>query len=342
MAARDDLVDLYRALVLHRAAAVRLESLRDQSLIPAEVNCGRGYEAVSVGAARALRTANDGTGDAIALTPHNPGALFEFGGTPLELFRQHTARGSAPGRGREPGICYTAFERGLVGSVAVAGTMVEVMAGITLAFRLHGQDRVGLVFSGEGETATSAWHEGINFAAVQRCPLVVLVQAGDEASTGVHTRARGFGRKAPGYGVASESVDAADVLAVRRAVRKAASRARSGGGTSLVEARGCPVAGRAGRDAEGDDGRRRGEHAPGPVARFRVRLIDQGVAQAAALDEVERHARASVRAACEQALAESPPAEAAALGDIYAGDAGSPPWYRLHPPVPGLAQAAAT
>ena len=342
MSAGDDLVDLYRALVLHRAAAARLESLRDQGLIPAEASCGRGYEAVSAGAARALRTATDGTGDAVALTPHNLGALFEFGGTPLELFRQHTARGSAPGRGREPGMCYTAFERGLVGPVAVAGTMVEVMAGITLAFRLRRQSRVGLVFCDEDETSTSAWHEGINFAAVQRCPLVVLVQAGDEASTGAHTRARGFGRKAPGYGIASESVDAADVLAVRRAVRNAASRARSGGGTSLVEARGCPMARRARRDVEGDTGRRKVEDAPDPVAGFRARLIDENVAPASALDELERHARAAVRAGCEQALAESPPAEAAALGDVYAGDSGSPPWYRLHPPVLGLARAAAT
>ncbi len=342
MAVREDLVDLYRALALHRAATARLESLRDQGRVPAEARCGRGYEAVSVGAARALRSAGDGTGDAIALTPHNPGALFAFGGTPLELFRQHLARGSAPSRGRETSVSYTDFERGLVGSVALPGTMVEVMAGITLAFRLRRQDRVGLVFSGEDETSTSAWHEGINFAAVQRCPLVVIVQVGDATSTGTHTRARDFGRKAPGYGIAGESVDGTDVLAVRRAVREAATRARSGGGTTLVEARGCPAAGRARRDSERDAGHDRKEGAPNPVPGFRARLIDEDVAGASVLDEVDRQARASVRAACEQALAESSPAEASALGGIYAGDSGSPPWYRLHPPVPGLAQAAAT
>ena len=341
VAGHHDPVNLYRDLALHRAAAARLESLREQGHIPAAARCGRGYEAVSVGAARALRSADDGTGDAIALTAHNTGALFAFGGTPLELFRQHLARGSAPSRGRETDVCYTAFDRGLVGPVALPGTMVEVMAGVTLAFRLRGEPRVGLVFSGEDETSTSAWHEGINFAAVQRCPLIVLVQAGDGTSSGSHTRARGYARKAPGYGIASESVDGADVLEVHRAVRAAARRARSGKGASLVEARGCPVAARARPDHGPGAAAAEREDASDPLGRLRARLIEAGKAEASDLDEVERHARASVREACEQALAESAPAAEQALGGVYTDDFGSPPWYRLDPPTRGLAQAAA-
>ena len=340
MAGREDPSDLHRALALHRATAARLESLRDHGRIPAGARCGRGYEAVSVGAARALRTAGDGSGDVVALTPDNPGALFAFGGTPLELFRQHLARVPAPGRGRQAGVHYTAFERGLVGPVASPGTMVEVMAGVTLAFRLRRQDRVGLVFSAEGETATTAWHEGINFAAVQRCPLVVVVQAGSDASTRIHTRAPGYAGKAPGYGIAGARVDGADVLAVHRAVREAVGRARSGAGPTLVEARGCPVAARVPGASEPDtasDG-----DPSDPVARFRARLIREGAAPASGLDEIEREARAEARAACEQALAESPAAEEHALGGVYAGDSGAPPWYRLDPPNRRRAPAPVT
>ncbi len=342
MARRDDPVGLYRALALHRAAATRLKNLRDRGQVPAATRCGLGYEAVSAGAARALRPAEDGTGDAIAPTPDNPSAFFLFGGTPLEFFRQHLARGSAPSRGREPGACPTDFERGLVGPAALPGTMVEVMAGITLAFRLRGQDRVGLVFSGEDETSTSAWHEGINFAAAQRCPLIVVVQAGTEASIGVHTRARDFVQKAAGYGVASASVESGDVLAVHRAVLAAAKRARSGEGATLVEARGCPVSRRAHRAAREDRERHLREDPSDPVARFRARLVEGRIARASDLDEVERGARAEVQAACERALGESPPAEERALGDVYHGDPGAPPWYRLEPPERGLALASTT
>lgn len=342
MAGRDDPVALHRALALHRAAATRLKSLRDQGQVPAGTRCGLGYEAVSAGAARALRAAADGTGDAIAPTPDNPGAFFVFGGTPLEFFRQRLARNSAPGRGREPGMCPTDFERGLAGPAALPGTMVEVMAGITLAFRLRGQDRIGLVFSDEDETATSAWHEGINFAAAQRCPLIVVVQAGSEASIGMHTRVRAFVQKAAGYGVASASVDGGDVLAVHRAVQEAAERARSGKGTTLVEARGCPVSRRVHRVAREGWERHPDEDTPDPVAHFRARLVGERIVRASDLDEVERRARAEVRAACEQALGESPPAEERALGGVYDGDPGAPPWYRLEPPERGLALASTT
>lgn len=342
MAGRDDPVDLYRALAFHRSAATRLKSLRDQGQVPAATRCGLGYEAVSAGAARALRIAEDGTGDAVAPTLDNPGAFFVFGGTPLEFFRQRLARDTAPGRGREPGMCATDFERGLVGPAALPGTMVEVTAGITLAFRLRGQDRVGLVFSGEDETSTSAWHEGINFAAAQRCPLIVVVQAGTEASIGVHTRVRDFGQKAAGYGVASASVDGGDVLAVHRAVQAAAERARSGKGATLVEARGCPVLQRVHRVAREDRERHADEDPPDPVARFRARLVGERIARAPDLDEVERGARAEVRAACEQALGEASPAGERALGGVCDGDPGAPPWYRLEPPERGLALTSTT
>ena len=342
MAGRDDAVDLYRALALHRAAATRLKSLRDRGRVPAATRCGRGYEAVSAGAARALRTAEDGSGDVIAPTPENAGAFFVFGGTPLEFFRQHLACDSAPGRGREPAMCPTDFERGHVGPAALPGTMVEVMAGVTLAFRLRGEGRVGLVFSGEDETSTSAWHEGINFAAARRCPLIVVVQAGTGASTGMHTRARDFVRKAAGYGVAGASVDGGDAPAVRRAVEEAAGRARSGRGTTMVEARGCPVSRRVLRAAGEDRERLPHEDPPDPVVRFRARLIEERVARASDLDEVERRARAEVRSACERALGEPPPAEEYALGGVYHGDPGAPPWYRLEPPERGLAPASTT
>ena len=342
MAGRDDPVALYRALALHRAAAARLKRLRDRGQVPAATRCGRGYEAVSAGAARALRAAKDGSGDVIAPATDNPGAFFAFGGTPLDFFRQHLAREAAPGRGREPGMCPIDLERGLVGPAALPGTMVEVMAGITLAFRLRRQHRVGLVFSGEDETATSAWHEGMNFAAAQRCPLIVVVQAGTGASTGRHTRARDFAGKAAGYGVASASADGGDPLAVHRAVEEAAGRARAGRGATLVEARGCPVSRRA-RRAGGEDGEPhpRGDP-PDAVARFRARLVGERIARAFDLDEAELRARAEVRAACEHALAESPSAQEHALGGVYDGDPGAPPWYRLDPPERGLAWASTT
>ena len=63
-----------------------------------------------------------------------------------------------------------------IGQISHLGDMVPVMAGVTLSFKLRNEPRVGLVYVGDGATSTGAFHEGINFAAVQRCPLVVIVE----------------------------------------------------------------------------------------------------------------------------------------------------------------------
>src|SRR5690606_30481768 len=110
--------------------------------------------------------------------------------------------------------------------------------GVTLTFRQRGEPRVGMVYVGDGATSTGAFHEGINFAAVRRCPLVVIVENNGYAystPTRLQTAAASFVDKAPGYGIAGERVDGNDVLAVYAAAKRAVDRARGGEGTSLIE-----------------------------------------------------------------------------------------------------------
>src|SRR3712207_3668372 len=116
--------------------------------------------------------------------------------------------------------------------------MVPVMAGVTLTFKMRGEDRVGLVYVGDGATSTGAFHEGINFAAVQRCPLVVIVENNGYAySTPVakQTACEQLMDKALAYGVPGEQADGNDVLAVYDVTRRAVDRARAGGGVTLIE-----------------------------------------------------------------------------------------------------------
>src|SRR4029077_5514980 len=124
------------------------------------------------------------------------------------------------------------------GQISQLGDMVPVMAGVTLTFKMRGEDRVGLLFVGDGATSTGAFHEGINFAAVQRCPLVVIVENNGYAySTPLskQTVARQLGDKAIGYGVVGERADGNDVIATYEVTKRAVDRARSGGGVSLIE-----------------------------------------------------------------------------------------------------------
>ena len=90
----------------------------------------------------------------------NLGAMLVKGATPLEILRQYMAKGDSPTRGRELNIHFGDTERGFIGQISPLGDMVPVMAGVTLTFRMRGQDRVGLVYVGDGATSTGAFHEG--------------------------------------------------------------------------------------------------------------------------------------------------------------------------------------
>src|SRR5204863_4019452 len=192
-----------------------------------------GQEADAVGSAYALERR-----DILSPLIRNLGSMLVKGATPVEILKQYMAKGDSPTRGRELNIHFGDTERGFIGQISPLGDMVPVMAGVTLTFRMRNEDRVGLVYVGDGATSTGAFHEGINFAAVQRCPLVVIVENNGYAySTPVskQTAAKQFVDKAIGHGISGEQADGNDVHAVYDVTKGAVDRARRGEGVSLNE-----------------------------------------------------------------------------------------------------------
>jgi pyruvate dehydrogenase E1 component alpha subunit/2-oxoisovalerate dehydrogenase E1 component alpha subunit len=148
------------------------------------------------------------------------------------------AKGDSPTRGRELNTHFGNLERGFLGQISHLGDMLPVMAGVTLTFRLRGEPRVGLVYVGDGATSTGSFHEGLNFAAVQRCPLVVIVENNGYAySTPIakQTAVGAFRDKALAYGIPGEQADGNDVLATYDVTKRAVERARRGEGPTLIE-----------------------------------------------------------------------------------------------------------
>jgi TPP-dependent pyruvate/acetoin dehydrogenase alpha subunit len=335
----EELTELYYHLVLARASEERLEILLKQGHVKGGVYRSLGQEAVGVGAAYALRRRHDGTGDVLGQTIRTTGAVFLMGGTPLQYFQQYLARATGPTAGREANVHWCDFDKGLIGPVSPLGTMAQVLAGAALAFRLRGEDRVALVFGGDGQTSTGAWHEGVNFAAIQRCPLVVIVQANHYAfstPTRKQTRLESFVEKGPGYGIPTESVDGNDVLAVYEATRRAVARARAGDGTTLIEARTYRRLGHAQHDPQ--------DYIPpnelaiwaarDPIGRYRERLVDGEWASESELDRLLDRAEQTVREAAEAAVADSVPVPASATGDVYVDTDPTMPWTRRTPADP--------
>lgn len=230
---REQKLELYYYMRLTRSLEERLVNLYRQTKVIGGLFRSLGQEADAVGAAYALER-----GDILSPLIRNLGAMLVRGATPVEVIRQYMAKGDSPTRGKELNIHFGNVERGFIGQISHLGDMVPVMAGVSLTFKMRKQDRVGLVFVGDGATSTGAFHEGINFAAVQRCPLVVIVENNCYAySTPMRkqTAAKAFVDKAIGYGIPGERADGNDVLAVYDVTKRAVDRARRGEGVTLIE-----------------------------------------------------------------------------------------------------------
>jgi pyruvate dehydrogenase E1 component alpha subunit/2-oxoisovalerate dehydrogenase E1 component alpha subunit len=270
----------------------------------------------------------------------NLGAMLVKGATPVEVLKQYMAKADSPTRGRELNIHFgdvgdPATTRGFLGQISPLGDMVPVMAGVTLSFRMRGEDRVGLVYVGDGATSTGAFHEGINFAAVQRCPLVVVVENNGYAySTPTHkqTLARHFVDKAAGYGIPGAQADGNDVLAVYDVSREAVDRARAGGGVTLVELITYRRKGHAEHDNQsyvpaGEIERWAAEN--DPIDRYVARLTGEFGFGAAELEAVDARVRREIDEATDVAEASPFPEPLDCLTGIYADPpAERPLWFR--------------
>src|SRR2546426_11302608 len=115
-----------------------------------------------------------------------------MGARPVEILRQYMAKAEGPTRGRELNVHFNDLELGYLGQISHLGDMIPVMAGIALTFKLRGEPRVGLVYVGDGATSTGTFHEGLNFAAVQKVPLVVIAEynRSEERRVGKECRSR--------------------------------------------------------------------------------------------------------------------------------------------------------
>ncbi len=325
-----DQLELYYWMRLTRTLEERLVNLHRQNKLVGGLFRSLGQEADACGSAYALEEH-----DVLSSLTRNLGSLLIKGATPVEVIRQHMATADSPTRGRDLGLHFADIARGFIGHISPLGDMVAVMAGVTLSFKLRGEARVGLVYLGDGATSTGAFHEGINFAAVQKCPLVVIAENNGYAySTPVakQSAAKQFVDKAAGYGVAGDRADGNDVLAVYDVTKRAVDRARSGGGVTLIELVTYRRRGHAEHDnqayvPEGEVERWAAEN--DPIDRFVRVLIDREKVEQSEIDAIDERARAEVDAATDQALASPQPAGPDALTDVFAAPSRvAAHWYR--------------
>ena len=328
---REQKLELYYFMRLTRSLEERLVNLYRQTKVVGGLFRSLGQEADAVGSAYALDRSK---GDVLSPLIRNLGSMLVQGAKPNEIVKQYMAKGDSPTRGRELNIHYGDLERGFIGQISHLGDMVPVMAGVTLSFKMRKEDRVGLVYVGDGATSTGAFHEGINFAAVQRCPLVVIVENNGYAySTPLskQTAAKRLVDKAIGYGIAGEQADGNDVIATYDVTKRAVDRARSGGGVTLIELITYRRKGHAEHDNQsyvppGEIEQWASEN--DPIDRYVKALLAEGFDRAA-LDAIDARVKEEIDRATDEAEASPMPDPTDALTGVYADPpAMAPLWFR--------------
>ena len=330
---RDQLLDMYRLLRLTRTLEERLVALYRQSKVIGGLFRSLGQEGESVASAYALERGRNR--DILSPLIRNLGSMLVMGAQPIQILRQYMAKDDGPTRGRELNVHFNDLERGYLGQISHLGDMVPVMAGIALTFKLRGERRVGLVYIGDGATSTGTFHEGLNFAAVQRVPLVVIAEYNRWAySTPPEKQfaVKDLAEKARGYGIPGVTVDGNDVLAVYEATRFAVERARAGHGVHLIEVKTYRRKGHAEHDDQ--------HYVPkdeldwwakenDPVDRYVKRLLQSDWVEERELQAIDAQTKTEIDQATDACVDEPLPPGDSALTGVYADPpALRPHWYR--------------
>ena len=319
-------LEMYYFARLARDIEERLVILFRQSKVIGGLYRSLGQEGESVGTAYALERT-----DAILPLIRNMGALMTMGVRPKEIFLQYMAKGTSNSRGRDLNIHVVNLpaegvaEPVIVGPISMLGDSIPVAAGIAMGARMQGRDLVAMAWIGDGATSTGAFHEGLNFAAVQKIPLIVVAEDNKYAYSTPISKQMAISRideRAAAYGIPHEMVDGNDILAVYDVARRMVDHARAGGGAALIGIDTMRMQGH----AQHDDARYvpkallEAWAARDPIARYRRLLVDTGVAKEKELDEIE--AMTKSYAADEARLAEESPMPdpATVTRGVYAGD----------------------
>jgi TPP-dependent pyruvate/acetoin dehydrogenase alpha subunit len=245
---REQYLELYYYMRLNRELEEQMVRLFRQNKIVGGLYSSFGQEAISVGTAYAL-----GPDDWIAPMIRNIGALLVRGFKPRDILTQHMARYTSPTLGKDGTSHFGDLKsRHVVSPISMLGDLIPVMTGIAMAGRYLGQKIVTMTWIGDGGTSTGVFHEGLNLAAVQRAPFVLIVENNQWAySTPVERQVplRDLADRAKAYGIESAIVDGNDAVAVERTTREAVGHARAGNGPVLIEAKTMRMRGHAQHDA---------------------------------------------------------------------------------------------
>ena len=313
---------LYAGLLRARLHDIQLKRWVKTGVI-SKAWLGTGEEATTVGPVHALERGKD----VVAPMIRNAAACCELGMPVADMLRAYLGSADSPSGGRD--LHVGGMQYGVLQPISHVGDVVPVTAGIALGFKLRKEPRVALTWVGDGSTKTAAAHEGTNFAAVQKLPVIFIIQ-NNQVALGTtlqqHHLPANFDDWAASYGTWGAKLDGNNVLDAYAATRIATARCRQGEGPALLVAETFRMGGHATHDE-----REARETFPDklfkawgqrdPIGLYEEYLKEEGW-KVKELEAVEAEVTAEVERAAEEAVGsrEKMPEGRTALGGVYAGD----------------------
>ena len=233
---KEFLLELYRKMKLIRSfeESVKRDHLTHEIQGPAHLYIGE--EAIASGVCAALKKE-----DQIESTHRGHGHCIAKGADVNRMMAEIYGREAGLCHGRGGSMHIADFSVGMLGANGVVGGGYNLAVGAALAnSRILGNDKVSVVFYGDGAANRGTFHEAMNAASAWKLPVIFVNEANGWAST-TPTRSMcnvdKLSERAKGYGVPGITVNGQDVIAVYEAAKKAADRARNGDGPTIIEAK---------------------------------------------------------------------------------------------------------
>ena len=290
---REQVLKLYGQMAKIRRTEEQLAKAYLSGSIPGACHTYVGQEAVATGVCAHLR--HD---DAVFSTHRGHGHALAKGVPPREVAAELFGKVTGCSRGRGGSMHLFSPEVGMMGTSGIVGPCILQATGAGYSAKLLKTDRVAVAFFGDGAVNNGAFHEGINMAAIWDLPVLFVCENNmyaTEVPFASATRNVNVAERGPGYGIRAVAVDGNDVLAVWNVAHEATSRARAGGGPTLIECKTYRT--RAHSEGMRDAGYRTADEvaswrARDPLIVLRQRLEADGMIAMAELDAIDDQAQA--------------------------------------------------
>jgi TPP-dependent pyruvate/acetoin dehydrogenase alpha subunit len=315
----EDRIWLLRAMLLMRGVEDRAMTLYRQGKVPGSFYDGFGQEAVSAGAAFAMAPE-----DRLCVLHRDLAAHLIRGVSPARIFAQYMGRASGITGGREGNVHFGDWRLGCVGMVSMLPDMMLVATGMAMAFKMRSEKRCAITWFGDGSTSRGDFHEAMNWAGVQKLPVIFVLENNQYAySTPLDKQfAVDPVERAAVYGFIGVTVDGNDVEAMFEATRVARERALADEGPTLIEALTMRMHGHAAHDdmkyvpkEQVEEWRKRD-----PIERQEARLREAGVD----VEEIRQQVKAQIDEAVQEALAGPMPDPSSAVDGVFCEEEAEP------------------